>query len=375
MEKLRISDPLESWLDENEEVITTSTHHRKILTDLSMQQQRHRLSIVLESIKELSITENTSEITIAALALQLLSNQTANRDIAKLCKSIVHDHYPGKFGNILRKELDVDKAVFLINFLEIGKRKYIQLRQHLLTSEIHFPAYHKLVEQRNSIILRPIIQMYPNPTNSVSVHVPYAQYVRHTFCRILSTIPPPSTQDFPLRFQIADGLDGSGSHTVYNQVNTNTETKSFILFCFKPVQITSCSGVKLWKNNSPNSPFSQRPIFLLAGKENEENIRNFMTDLINPDTDQMQKEGFSLDDHQKVHVEIVRSMFDGKMAALLSGAGGASCQLCTTTRAQIKDRDFVLQGYPINRLVSEAIQLFGDIEDSESFFLLPSNER
>ena len=122
------------------------------------------------------------------------------------------------------------------------------------------------------------------------------------------------------------------------------------------------------KNNSPNSPFSQRPIFLIAGKENEENIRIFLTKLINPDTNQMQKEGFSLDDHQKVQIEIVRSMFDGKMAALLSGAGGASYQLCTTTRAQIKDRDFVLQGYPINRLVSEAIQLFGDIEDSESFF-------
>ena len=103
MVKIRISDPLKSWLDENEEVITTSFHHRKILTDVSMQQKRHRLSIVLESIKELSITENTSEITIVALALQLLPNQTANRDIAKLCKSIVHDHYPGKFGNILKK--------------------------------------------------------------------------------------------------------------------------------------------------------------------------------------------------------------------------------------------------------------------------------
>ena len=116
----------------------------------------------------------------------------------------------------MKKELDVNKALFLINFLEIGKRKYTQLRQHLLSSEIHFPAYHKLVEQRNNITLRPIIQMYPNPTNPVGVHVPYAQYVRHTFCRILSTIPPPSTQDFPLRFQIVDGLDGSGSYTVYS---------------------------------------------------------------------------------------------------------------------------------------------------------------
>ena len=86
------------------------------------------------------------------LALQLLSNKTANREIARHCKSIVHDQYPSKFGNILKKELDVNKALFLINFLEIGKRKYTQLRQHLLSSEIHFPAYHKLVEQRNSII-------------------------------------------------------------------------------------------------------------------------------------------------------------------------------------------------------------------------------
>ena len=106
-------------------------------------------------IRQLLISELycTSEITIAALALQLLSNQTANQEIARLCKSIVHDQYPGKFGNILKKELDVNKALFLINFLEIGKRKYTQLRQHLLSSEIHFPAYHKLVEQRNSIIM------------------------------------------------------------------------------------------------------------------------------------------------------------------------------------------------------------------------------
>ena len=80
-----------------------------------MQQQSHKLSIVLESIKELSIIKNTSEIIIAALALKLLSNQTSNREITKLCKSIVHDQYPGKFGNILKKELDVNTALFLIN--------------------------------------------------------------------------------------------------------------------------------------------------------------------------------------------------------------------------------------------------------------------
>ena len=199
--------------------------------------------------------------------------------------------------------------------------------------------------------------------------------MRHTFCRIISTLPSLSTEDFPLRFQIADGLDGSGSHIVYNQPNTNTDTKSYILFCFKAVHIVNSSSKELWRNNSPNSPFSQRPIFLLAATENHDNIRQFMNDIINPETDQMRVEGFSLAEGQHVSVDIVRSMFDGKMAGILSGAGGASCQLCMATHKELKDRDFIVQGYPINRNISDAIQLFGEVEDVDAFFSLPTNQR
>ena len=244
-----------------------SSHHRKNLIDLTLQQQRVRISSVLESIKLLSTIEDTSEIQIAALALQLLSNQADNRGVAQISKSVVHDEFPGKFGKTLRKELDLNKALFLLDLLQVGKRKYTQLRQNLLSSEIHFPSYRKVAEHRNSIILRHLIQPYPTVVNPIGMHVPYAQYVRHTFLRIMSTLPLPSTQDFPLQFQIADGLDGSGSHTVYNQTITNTETKSFILFCFRPIQITSCSGSILWKNLNPNSPFTQRPIFLHGFKQ------------------------------------------------------------------------------------------------------------
>ena len=210
---------------------------------------------------------------------------------------------------------------------------------------------------------------------AVGVYVSYAQYVCHTFCRIVSTLPPPSSEDFPLQFQIADGLDGSDSHAVYSQSNTNTDTKSFILFLFKALQIISCSGRILWKNNCPNSPYVQRPIFLLAGKENEANIKQFMTDLVNPDTDLMKTEGFTLENGYQVHVDIVRSMFDGKMAAILSGAGGARCQLCTATHKDLSDHELIVQGFSINRHITDAIQLFGEIEDIDSFFSLPSNQR
>ena len=68
-------------------------------------------------------------------------------------------------------------------------------------------------------------------------------------------------------------------------------------------------------------------------------------------------------------------MFDGKMAGILSGAGGASCQLCTATHDQVKDRELVIQGFPINRHISDALEMFGELEDRESFFSLPSNDR
>ncbi|KAI6659039.1 hypothetical protein LOD99_14715 [Oopsacas minuta] len=317
LKRNRFYDTVELSSDDEEVISTLSANHRKSIDNLTMQQQRSRLSNVLESIKALSIVENTSEIKIAALALQLLSNQTKQREIAKVSKSVVYDKFSGQFGKLLKKELDVTKTVFLVDLLEIGRRKYTQLRHHLLSSDIRFPAY----------------------------------------------------------YRIADGLDGSGSHTVYNQSNTNTDTKSFILFCFRAVKVISNSGRELWKNNTPNSPFAQRPIFLLAAKENEANIKRFMDDLINTDTDLMRSEGFTLGPDQQVRVDIVRSMLDGKMAGILSWAGGASCQLCTATHKELSDRELIIQGFPINRYITDAIQLFGEIEDSHSFFSLPSNQR
>ena len=55
------------------------------------------------------------------------------------------------------------------------------------------------------------------------------------------------------------------------------------------------------------------------------------------------------------------------MAAVLSGAGGASCQMCTATHKYLKDKDLVVDVFPINRTITDARQLFSDIEDTDSF--------
>ncbi|KAI6661757.1 hypothetical protein LOD99_9891 [Oopsacas minuta] len=100
-----------------------------------------------------------------------------------------------------------------------------------------------------------------------------------------------------------------------------------------------------------------------------------MKDIINPETDQMKDQGFYFADDKHIFVNVVRSMLDGKMASIVSGTGGASCQLCTATQKELKDRDLILQGYPINRNISDAIQLFGELEDIDAFFSLPTNQR
>ena len=53
------------------------------------------------------------------------------------------------------------------------------------------------------------------------------------------------------------------------------------------------------------------------------------------------------------------------MTATLDGAGGASCHLCTSTREQLKDVDLVQHGFPINRFIDSALQIFEEVNEDE----------
>ena len=45
------------------------------------------------------------------------------------------------------------------------------------------------------------------------------------------------------------------------------------------------------------------------------------------------------------------------------------------THQDLKDKDLVVDGFPINRTITDARQLFSDIEDTVSFFALSNIER
>ncbi|KAI6661850.1 hypothetical protein LOD99_9802 [Oopsacas minuta] len=199
------------------------------------------------------------------------------------------------------------------------------------TRQYTFPILQKVADLRDVTISRSNITLYLNPAKPID---------------------RPTSEEFPLTFKIADGLDGSGCHTIYNQPTTNTFTNSLNLFCFKPISIHTVQTVLFGRINPLIHP-SLKDLFYCAATECEENIRSFMESMIYPDTAMLQN-GITLE-NSVVNVYIIRSMFDGKMAAILSGARGASCEMCTAVDKDLKDQNLVLEGFPINRKITNAI--------------------
>ena len=146
-----------------------------------------------------------------------------------------------------------------------------------------------------------------------------------------------------------------------------------MLFAFKVLWFKDSLGNTLWTNLCPNSPFTHRPVALLALGESEENVKLLMKSTVNPQTRSLKFNGIQLP-AGKIIVDITRCLFDTEMAAILDGAGGASCHLCTITRDQLKDIDLIKQGFPINRSIEKAFQIFEDVDEDE-FLSLPSKDR
>ena len=72
-----------------------------------------------------------------------------------------------------------------------------------------------------------------------------------------------------------------------------------------------------------------------------------MTNFINPEASVIEQEGIQFPEGV-VHVKIIRSMLDGKMSGILSGAGGALYQLCTANKQELKNLELVRTGLSIN---------------------------
>ena len=288
---------------------------------------RVRLISLLNFINQIAEKEEVDSKTIAAYALQSVSNQNHDQNTSTFCKEIILTCSFGKTG----RPISIEKATFLLDQLDIGKQKYIDLRRLLKVDDILFPAYRDVALYRADITLANELQFFCNSDQvTIGVCISYHMLLKQTVSRLLSILPELENDQFPLTMRISDGLDGSGSHQVYNQLQTSTNpsSKNFLLFAFKILSITDKSSIEVWSNAIPNSHFQIRPVALIAMKESEENVKYLMDTNINPETTMIEEDSINLLQGQ-VRVKVIRSMFDGKMSGISTGATGAKCQLCT----------------------------------------------
>ena len=163
-----------------------------------------QLSFRQESIysKSLCRTKNQTIFNIGAVkgcccnwkyqsccSLQLLANLEDYCQVAKVAKEIVAN---GWFSQINEKVVTLDKALFLLDLVGVGRRIYTKLRQTLIPETITFPSNSKVAELRNTLISRPSIHLYPDSQRLIGVSTSYFHQVRQTLERILSTIDLPA---------------------------------------------------------------------------------------------------------------------------------------------------------------------------------------
>ena len=159
----------------------------------------------------------------------------------------------------------------------------------------------------------------------------------------------------PLFITSKFGLDGSGSHQIRHQKADKEDVPgrdpvSFIGAFWCPLKLTSTDAV-VWENPLPNSTLFCRPVSLMRGKEERENIDiHFKPILENIDSLETNSTPIITGDvacDLAFSCEI--SMVDGKMVDILQGDSGSFCHYCDVTKETANNLEAIQIGFPITK--------------------------
>ena len=158
---------------------------RKDILAITMESLTKRLAILLEHITFIAGRESVDPKRIASMTLEIFANR--DRKTSGTCKEIIST------GNYAPSSciLNFDKAAALIDILEIGKRKYTELRLLCKPEGFIIPTYKKISSYRNQLVLSTDIEIVKH-TNGypVGAAINYSKIISKTTEIIVETIGP-----------------------------------------------------------------------------------------------------------------------------------------------------------------------------------------
>ena len=283
------------------------------------------------------------------------------------------------FGNSLwnkspqssSKKIPVDTALVLYTDCNLGRSSYTT-EKNVLKEAGHdiLPAWIHLRKRQRDVT--PIVIPVPQSFTGAFWHGVYFNYIealKSTIKRVLQTIVDPINEDH-LALKCKFGFDGSGGHSIFNQVN-NDETNNLILTIVCPLELKDLHGKTVWTEPSPNSPRSQRPLMIHTGKESTETLQSLQ--LFNNDISKVESEGFvvTLPDNRAVNVKSTNISYciDRKAANLYLGLGGAYCDLCHHSKEDCLDINLIQNGITITRDIASLHEIFNSLEQEDGTLL------
>ena len=135
---------------------------------------------------------------------------------------------------------------------------------------------------------------------------------------------------------------------------------SLFQYSIVPLRVEQGTDV-IWKNATPNSSSSTRPVFLLRAEEDEERVLELVVPTTDAAREQLKQPRDIFDDNSNIYTVtnyIHDSMKDLKFKKKLSGLGGADCIICESRKADWKDVNKVKEGFPITRTAGSSIDLY-----------------
>ena len=335
---------------------------RKTFDELSSATKRARTSDLYEHLLQ---TAKSQDISPGRMAAYLGSRSTYMSD-----KALSHSFQSLYDGSKTLNKIDSTLAVYLKEHCQIGRSVYTDLRL-LLQKHVEFPPYNELAALVKNIL--PDLISYDH-----GVRAGFKDLLLRTLGRILSrssTKLLPTTISSGIVCQVKVGIDGSGSHAIYNSASSlreGVDTSHMLVAGFSVPQITvndSQSSV-IFRDRHCSSVFSERPMILIPGGETAERFGRVLQ-LIESEIDEMSsgiEVKFSDAESEKtIHCTVLAdvSQLDGKAICTATGLKGAYCTGCTVSESDAKKLERIEEGFSIDRNIDDLNDLYTFLLEDE----------
>ena len=320
-----------------------------------------RVDDILPKLQEIADSEYTGLIQFLLIVLAKLCSRFRWKKLAKLLFAVFIS-----MSDIDRsEEMSIEKSGYLIVSQELGRDKYQDLRNTLLSEGVQPQPFYKVNTHFESITPVRIPVTIDPQEGQIGYRFNFEEACKYSVYRALlaNNVTADKVPD-DIYIGGKDGTDGSGQH--FRRATVRVAVKgNILLYSFTPLLVCTGNdggGQVLWQNPAPNSALTQRPLAVIGAKEDKEEVLRPLIPLIEAEIQNVCRQGFNMVYEGKdIHVSVntLLSMFDGKMHAALQGTLGAFCQMCNYSKANCHNIEYVQNGFPIDRHIEDMHIIFG----------------